>query len=421
MEMIKKLTRIIQSILIILVLTLCLNVDVAHARGGCFAGDTTILTPTGYKYIKDLNRSDHIIGFNTITHQNEEETIGDIQVIDSPDYYLINGSIKVTGTHPFYVQQKDGLNLVEVHNLRLTDKLLGQSDTQISIDTIEHINKRLKVYNLLSITPDHNFYANGILVHNKGGGGGGGGSGGGETHYYSSGGNYSYDSGGSKNFNTDPVNILEPFIVFLLALLPMAFFREIWNFARFWRKDFTDKPELISFTKNIASAFSNSYSIRYSNDDEFWLKISPPKELEELKYQNIISKDELIEKTSNLFLKYQYDWTNKDFDGMKAYVTQYFYEKQYNVFTRSFGEGFDIVYNPTIQAVVPTNYIKEADKHIFQIHINAEAINFSLSERGSVLSGENSPRPFTEQWEIGVDDDKNCYLIGIDQVFKASS
>jgi uncharacterized membrane protein YgcG len=419
MQMIKKLTRIIQRILIVLFLTFCLNIDAAHARGGCFAGNTTILTPTGYRYIKDLNRSDHIIGFNTFAHQNEEETIGDIQVINSPDYYLINSTIKVTGTHPFYVQQGNKLNLVEVHKLRLNDKLLGQNDTQIAIDKIEHINAPLKVYNLLSITPDHNFYAGGILVHNKGGGGGGGGGGG--SYSYSSSGRYGYGSGGSRTFTTSPISILEPFTILLLALLPIAFFREIWNFVRFWRKEFTDKLELIDFTKNIASVFSNSYSVRYSNDDEFWLKISPPAELEELKYQNFISKDELVKKTNDLFLKYQNDWTNKSFDNMKDYVTQYFHEKQYNIFTRSFGEGFDIVYNPTIQEIVPTGYIQEADKHIFQIHIIAEAVNFSLSEQGSVLSGENSPRPFTEQWEIGVDDDKNCYLIDIAQVFKTSS
>ena len=73
-----------------------------YARGGCFSSGTSILTPAGHTPIEQLHPRDRITGLNFSTHQAEAEEIGDIQVILSPDYYLINSSIKVTGTHPFY-------------------------------------------------------------------------------------------------------------------------------------------------------------------------------------------------------------------------------------------------------------------------------------------------------------------------------
>ncbi|MCU0536892.1 MAG: hypothetical protein MUD14_23645, partial [Hydrococcus sp. Prado102] len=50
--------------LAILLFFSCFFVEFAYARGGCFAGETVILTPDGEKAIAQLHQGDRIIGYN---------------------------------------------------------------------------------------------------------------------------------------------------------------------------------------------------------------------------------------------------------------------------------------------------------------------------------------------------------------------
>ena len=120
----------------------------AYARGGCFANGTKILSPSGERRIEDLRKNDLIIGYNFKTNQPEEGKIGDIRVIISPDSYLINKKIAVTGTHPFYVGKFPKLNIKEVRELKSGDLLIGENNSSIAISAIEHIQASVKVYNL---------------------------------------------------------------------------------------------------------------------------------------------------------------------------------------------------------------------------------------------------------------------------------
>ncbi|MGP1383834.1 MAG: polymorphic toxin-type HINT domain-containing protein [Thainema sp.] len=396
--------------LIILLSIFVLNTDVAYARGGCFSGDTQILTVNGYKSIEQLNQTDHILGFDFSNHQIKEEEIGEIQIFNSPDYYLINDRIKVTGTHPFYVQKNEKIELTEVQNLSIGDHLLGESNTRISISEIEHIQQPITVYNLLSVKPDHNFYADGVLVHNKGGGGGGSG-GGGHGHV-----------AGGADYEPVPLNaktipsLIKIFVVFIPLILPFGFLQEIYNFIRFRDSHFTEDEDLIEFARQVNILFRNRYSVRYFQDDQYWIMIPIASELDEEEYQDCISKSELIEKVHNLFIQYQNDWTNKNFEAMTKYIAQPFYQEQCDTFTKSFGNDFDIVYKPNVLDVAPLEYQQENDKAIFQIQINAEMINFDLSDEGYVLNGEPYSRSCTEFWTVGVDSEKNLELIYITQV-----
>jgi Pretoxin HINT domain len=156
MKISNNLAKVLKICLVALLLIFYITAP-AYARGGCFANGTKILTPNGDRRIEDLHKNDRIIGYNFNTHQTEEEDIGGVQVIKSPDYYIIDDKIKVTGTHPFYVQISTGLNLVEVKNLKLGDSILGEHNYSIAISKIEYVKEPVIVYNLLSVTPHHNF------------------------------------------------------------------------------------------------------------------------------------------------------------------------------------------------------------------------------------------------------------------------
>lgn len=220
--MIDKLVKTIQASAIALILVFLMNTNIAHARGGCFGGNTPILTREGSIPISQLHQGDRIIGYNFTTDRVEDEQIGKIEIIQSPNYYLINGTIEVTKDHPFYVRTAKGLELIEVKNLKVGDRLLSSSNNRLAhrvITSIDRIEKSLVVYNLIAVTPDRNFYANGILVHNKGGGHGGGGGGGGGR-------GYTWTNWDKPPYRTDNVNVFYSFLLVLLALLYLPYYLE---------------------------------------------------------------------------------------------------------------------------------------------------------------------------------------------------
>jgi hypothetical protein len=385
-----------------------LLVEPVYSRGGgggCFGGETSILIPEGSKAIEQLHPGDRIISYNFSTHHQEEGTIGNIEIIFSPDYYLINHQTKVTGTHPFYLQTTKGIRLTEVQNLNQGDRLIASENILITISSIEHIPQPISVYNLISINPNHNFYADGFLVHNKGSGGSGSGF-----------------LRGTSNSETATINektltgFIEALIILVVGLSVFAYWRQIYNFIRFSGKKFTDDPELIKFATNINANFKNKYSIWYQKDDRVWQMISPQSELEELEYQNRISKAELVERVSSLFFRYQHDWTVKDFESITEYILEPFYSRQQQIFKESFGNGFDIVYDCKLSDLIPIEFENKEKECIFRIQINAEMINFTLSVAGYILSGESYLRSFSEYWDIGLNSENNWYLIKISQI-----
>src|SRR5437870_4847285 len=84
------------------------------ARGGCFVGDTNILTPSGETLISKLKSGDSITSFNTSSREEDVSQINNVSVYKYNSYYLINGVTKVTSTHPFYVLRNGEFHIVEV-------------------------------------------------------------------------------------------------------------------------------------------------------------------------------------------------------------------------------------------------------------------------------------------------------------------
>ncbi|MDZ7954831.1 Hint domain-containing protein [Nostoc sp. DedQUE09] len=394
------------SIFLIILLAFCITEPV-YARGGCFAQGTPVLTSQGHKPIEKLNKADSIVTYNFTTHQLEIGKIGEIKLLTSHEYLLINNKIRVTETHPFYIKTDTGVKLKQAQKLEIGDQLIGEGDSRIFIFNIDHIKENITVYNLISVNPNHNFYANGILVHNKGGGGGTGGGGGG------------YYRGGNGNSSFTPINskTLPKYLLILLVLfaglLPVIFCREIYNLTHLFNKEFTNDSDLIKFATNINSKFTNRYSLKYSKDKEQWKQILIQFEIGEQEYQQIISKNHLIEEINSLFIKYQMDWTMKDFEHMLDYISKPFYYLQYYVFQRDFGTSFDIIYQPEVIEAAPISYKQEDNQHIFRVQVNGKMTNFVISSEGYVLSGEPFPRLFSEYWDISVNSSGKWYLVNI--------
>lgn len=131
---------------------------------GCFITGTMIATSDGDVPIENLSALDQVISYNEVTGREEDAVIGAVDVYERNEYYVINSIIGVTSEHPFYTTK----GIIEVKDLSIGDKLIIRNQEEVIIDSIELIKERIRVYNLLEVKPNHNYYAAGFLVHNKG-------------------------------------------------------------------------------------------------------------------------------------------------------------------------------------------------------------------------------------------------------------
>ena len=106
--------------------------------------------------------------FNETTKENEEGIVGDLKMhtVDSVIRLTLDNEniIITTNEHPFYVIDKGWVSAGELEVLDVCQKVDGSESL---ISTVETLTESHTVYNLLSVSDNHNFYANGVLVHNK--------------------------------------------------------------------------------------------------------------------------------------------------------------------------------------------------------------------------------------------------------------
>ncbi len=135
----------------------------SSSSGGCFLAGTQITTLNGEIAINKLKVGDKVVSYDLETRQQVTSTVSKLYEIERTNYYLLNQNIKVTGEHPFYV----GGTWKPVEELRIGD-LLFNGETTYKLNSIKQINQPVTVYNLF-VDKHHNYFAEGILVHNKGG------------------------------------------------------------------------------------------------------------------------------------------------------------------------------------------------------------------------------------------------------------
>lgn len=142
------------------------SVPITTVARGCFLEGSMVATPNGQVAIEKLKPGDEVISYNEVTKQEEVSVIGDIDVLVKDHHWIINRVTRVTGEHPMYTER----GIVEVQNLRESDVLVGRNNN-FEVNSLARKDGVFTVYNLLDVTPNHNYYVNNLLVHNKGGGG----------------------------------------------------------------------------------------------------------------------------------------------------------------------------------------------------------------------------------------------------------
>jgi len=136
----------------------------------CFVEGTKIsTTKDSIKNVEDFKPGDFILTYNPDDNKQEEGVVGSIDtklVSSLIEITFDNGNIiQTTEEHPFYVKDKGLVNASELKPLDICKTINEDLST---ITTVNKIKGDYKVYNIIDVNPNSNYYANGILVHNKG-------------------------------------------------------------------------------------------------------------------------------------------------------------------------------------------------------------------------------------------------------------
>lgn len=149
----------------------------------CFVGNTKVLLSTGEeKLIKDIIVGEFVLCFNEDTKENQIKKVSGLKTKLSNEiikYTFGNGvTIECTKDHPIYVNNYkiaslDPLVTTEKYNFDIDIDLIKVGDIVHLFDGdttyIEEIDEAYSTESVytLEVEDNHNFYANGILVHNK--------------------------------------------------------------------------------------------------------------------------------------------------------------------------------------------------------------------------------------------------------------
>ena len=152
------------------------NVDTNHnfyaneflVHNRCFVAGTEILLANGdVKNIEDIEVGEEVLTFNLDTNSTEAGQVGELKKHDVKGVVQINLegiSITCTPEHPFYTNGE----WVNAGDLKEGDVCLNSVGEEVVVTkVISSPLAEVEVFNLLNVSDNHNFYANGILVHNK--------------------------------------------------------------------------------------------------------------------------------------------------------------------------------------------------------------------------------------------------------------
>ncbi|MCK4634298.1 MAG: right-handed parallel beta-helix repeat-containing protein [Candidatus Aenigmarchaeota archaeon] len=128
--------------------------------GGCFLAGTKITMADGNgKNIEDIKIDDYVFSYNLGERKYEKAKV--TRTFEHgrglPYYLVINDNLKVTPNHPVYVNGE----WKAAGSLKKGDRLFTGK-----VESIVKVYKKKETYNL-EVERNHNYFAEGVLVHNK--------------------------------------------------------------------------------------------------------------------------------------------------------------------------------------------------------------------------------------------------------------
>jgi hypothetical protein len=149
------------------------NEYLVHNRG-CFIAGTQVhvysdSSETSLVNIEEVKAGDKVKTFNTELGTIEMGEVGKLKVhsvLNVIELKFLDGTtITTTSEHPFY--EIDEKKFIKAGDLVIGNNCMTEQSSENKIVDIIHKTGNFKVYNLLTVIPNNNFFVNNILVHNK--------------------------------------------------------------------------------------------------------------------------------------------------------------------------------------------------------------------------------------------------------------
>lgn len=138
----------------------------------CFAAGTPIATPSGDRRIETLEPGELVLSWDTEADSLVERRVLAHHRREAPGALTLEvdggAELTVTAEHPFW--DPLGRAWVEAGALgtgSLVAELVEGDLLPVQVASIEQVPGALRVHNLTVAGPEHNYFAGGVLVHNK--------------------------------------------------------------------------------------------------------------------------------------------------------------------------------------------------------------------------------------------------------------
>ncbi len=150
---------------------------------GCFVEGTLVTMADGtYKKIEDIEIGDEVLSYNFDTEEIEIKSVTNLLTFKRQEIIHIQfdneDEILSTDDHPYFVLNKGwcsynpknskNYGIDSIGQLEEGDTLIGDRGEEIQIRKIERLVSKKITVRTFEVEDNHNYFANGVLVHNKG-------------------------------------------------------------------------------------------------------------------------------------------------------------------------------------------------------------------------------------------------------------
>jgi tape measure domain-containing protein len=135
--------------------------------GACFTAKTLVTLSDGRKVrFDEIHVGQKVMSYDTTTQEFTEARIEKV-FVHKPDeingYYIFNYFLQVTGEHKIFVNGA----WIDARDIQIGDELIDQSGNIVRVKIKQFVDAQVPTYNLHTDHETHNYFADGILVHNS--------------------------------------------------------------------------------------------------------------------------------------------------------------------------------------------------------------------------------------------------------------
>ncbi len=142
-----------------------INGTVSSTGGSCFPAGSKILMPHGHKNIEDIKLGDKVLTWNFDESRMDETKVTDVLAHHARETIVIKttkGDVTTTEEHPFW----NGDKWVAAGKLKAGDSVIYHQIGELAEITAVEKGEKHDVYNFHVVSPAHNYFVDGFLVHN---------------------------------------------------------------------------------------------------------------------------------------------------------------------------------------------------------------------------------------------------------------